>query len=99
MGEVEDDVGLLPVEANDLAAGFPQRVRRGAADAARRAGDEGFFQLVRPGMAKPAALRSRISSSSCALVSSTSGGRQVRHCGSLPKCATALFSAGIIGCF
>src|SRR5439155_244754 len=28
-----------------------------------------------------------------------SGGRHVFHCGSLPKCATALFSAGIIGFF
>src|SRR5256885_8490242 len=37
--------------------------------------------------------------SSCESESSTSGGRQVFHCGSLPKCAIAAFSAGIIGCF
>jgi hypothetical protein len=50
-------------------------------------------------MSKPAPLSSVMSVSSCCEVSSTSGGRQVFHRRSLPKCATAAFRAGIIGCF
>src|SRR6185503_18503711 len=100
-GKVGEVIGelALQVEAQDLEAGLLQRVGGGAADAARGAGDQRCLQPARPGMVKPAAFRSLISSCSWLEVSSTSGGRQVFHCGSLPKCATAVFSAGIIGCF
>src|SRR5690242_15438134 len=91
--------GKVLVQRVHAPARVEEQPRRGQADAAAGTGNEDRLQAVRPGIEKPMALRSLISSSSCAAVSSTSGGRQVFHCGSLPKWATALFSAGIIGCF
>src|SRR5678816_1214113 len=98
IGEVVDDVARFLVQREDAEAALLEERGCRFADALRGAGDEDGLQ-ARPGMLKPAPLRSRINSSSWFEVSSTSGGRQVLHCGSLPKCATALFSAGIIGCF
>src|SRR5581483_6471216 len=87
------------VEREDRMALLQEEPRRGEADAARRAGDEDGAQPARPGIVKPFPFRSRISCSSWLELSSTRGGRQVFHCGSLPKCAMVALSAGIIGCF
>src|SRR6185312_7121331 len=97
VGEVEPEgldvlQGLrkILVEAEHLHPRLHQRRGSRPADAAAGAGDQRRLHTeARPGMSKPAARSSVMSVSSCCAVSSTSGGRQVFHSRSLPKCATA----------
>ena len=92
--------GNVLVQREDAQAALAEAPSRSPADAARGAGDQRrSSRRPGPGIEKPVAFSSVIKVSSCEAVSSTSGGRQVFHCGSLPKCAIAAFSAGIIGCF
>jgi hypothetical protein len=55
----------LPVQPVDPEAGLLEQAGGRGADALRRAGDEDRLQSFRPGMVKPAALSSVISSCSC----------------------------------
>src|SRR4026207_255597 len=89
IGEVVDDVARFLVQREDAEAALLEERGCRFADALRGAGGEDCLQAT-PAMKKPLARNSVIRVSSCEAESSTSGGRQVLHCGSLPKCATAL---------